>query len=136
LGKTYVAEILHDVEELLRLFILIASLLDSFLAHELLVNLGPHFVLLRFLGLKPPSTISGIDYGELARFFGFFTFAASDTVQLATTPRFTLKDDVFVVVSTVAGATGNACVSMATSLRRLEALPGTDLYTLIAYWRR
>lgn len=105
IGETYITQILHDVVELLSLFILIASLFDRFLAYKIFCNLGPHFVFLRLLSLKPPPTISGINYGEFARFLRFFTFAASYTVQLAATACFAFKDEIFIVVTTIARAT-------------------------------
>lgn len=118
IGKTYITQILHNVVELLSFFVLIASLFDSFLTHKVFRNLGPHFVFFRLLSLKPPPSVSGINYGEFARFLRFFTFAAPYTVQLAATACFALKDEIFIVVTTVARATGRVlCQYCSASFR-------------------
>jgi hypothetical protein len=41
-GSTHVAQILHDVKEVIRLFVVVAHRIDSFFEHEILGNFSPH----------------------------------------------------------------------------------------------
>lgn len=59
-GETYVAQILHDIEKIIRLLVIVAQLLNRFFHHQILGDLRPHDVGLRFLRHKSPSPVSGV----------------------------------------------------------------------------
>lgn len=132
-GKTYITQILHDVVELLSLFVFIAYLFDGLLAHKVFRDFRPHFVFLWLFGLETSPSVSGVNHSKLARFLRLFAFASSDTIQVAAAACFALKDNVFIVVTTVPRATGRGMISIVASPWTTGAQPVTNLYTLITH---
>lgn len=60
-GATHISQVLHDVEEKLRLLEIVAHRLDRLADDQILGDLRPHDILLRLLGHEPPPAIPRID---------------------------------------------------------------------------
>lgn len=103
--EAYISQILHHVVELLSILILVARLLYRFLGDETLSDLCPHAIFLRFFGFEAPSSVAGVDDGQLAGLFLLVLFAASNAIELAAATCFALEDNILVVVTAIAGAT-------------------------------